>query len=296
MRIDDQPSGRTIEIPGRGTTFVRQSPGAGDGRPPLLLLHGWTTSADLGWQAVYPALRAAGWPLIALDHRGHAQGIRSDEPFSLEVCADDAAALLDVLGHDEVIAVGYSMGGPVAQLLWQRHPDKVAGLVLCATSRTFNGTPRERAMFSLLGGACATARRLREQRRHELAIRLLGGHRPDPQAWRSCADTHDWLTVLDAGRAIGRFDSRPWASSIDVPTSVVVTTRDHVVPPSRQLELAAAIPGASVHPVCGDHAVCIAQAEELVPALLRALTSVRSRIAIEQPVERLVELLLLDAA
>ena len=278
MPTDELPPGRHLELPGRGTTFVRESPGAGDGRPALLLLHGWTTSADLGWQAVYPALHDAGWPLIALDHRGHARGIRSDEPFTLEDCADDAAALLEALGHDRVIPVGYSMGGPVAQLLWQRHPDKVAGLVLCATSRTFNGTARERAMFSLLGGACATARRLREQRRAELAIRLLGGHRPDPDAWRSCADTHDWLTVLDAGRAIGRFDSRPWAPSIDVPTSVVVTTRDHVVPPSRQLELAAAIPGASVHPVRGDHAACLAQADELVPALLRALSSVQTRL------------------
>lgn len=282
MDAEDLPPGRHVELPGRGTTFIRELPGDAD-RPTLLLLHGWTTSADLGWRATYPALRDAGWPVVALDHRGHARGIRAEAPFTLEDCADDAAALLDELGHERVIAVGYSMGGPVAQLLWQRHRDKVAGLVLCATSRTFTGTARERAMFSLLGGACATTRRLREQRRADLAIRLLGGHRPDPAAWRSCADTHDWLSVLDAGRAIGRFDSREWAPSIDVPTSVVVTTRDHVVPPSRQLELAAAIPGATVHPASGDHAVCVANADELVPALLRAVGSVAARLGSAQP-------------
>ena len=48
-------------------------------------------------------------------------------------CADDMAALIDELGTGPVIAVGYSMGGPIAQLLWKRHPEKVAGLVLCAT-------------------------------------------------------------------------------------------------------------------------------------------------------------------
>ena len=282
MNAELLPPGRHVDLPGRGTTFVREAAGRPD-RPALLLLHGWTTSADLGWGASYPALLDAGWPLVALDHRGHARGIRGDGPFSLEDCADDAAALIDTLDVGPVVAVGYSMGGPVAQLLWQRHRSSVAGLVLCATSRTFNGTPRERAMFSLLGGACATARRLREQRRADLAIRLLGNHRPDPEAWRSCAATHDWLSVFDAGRAIGRFDSRDWAPTIDVPTSVVVTTRDHVVPPSRQLELAAAIPGATVHPVCGDHAVCLAQAEELSPALLRALESVRGRLAADQP-------------
>ena len=40
-------------------------------------------------------------------------------------------------GIDRIIPVGYSMGGPIAQLVWRRHPDRVDGLVLCATSRNF---------------------------------------------------------------------------------------------------------------------------------------------------------------
>ena len=56
-----------------------------------------------------------------------------------------------------VVVVGYSMGGPVAQLLWQRHPDLVAGLVLCATSDRFAFGPTEGrvscdACSRLLGG------------------------------------------------------------------------------------------------------------------------------------------------
>ena len=51
------------------------------------------------------------------------------QPFRLEDCADDIAALLAALGVDRCIAVGYSMGGPIAQLLWQRHPHLVDGLV-----------------------------------------------------------------------------------------------------------------------------------------------------------------------
>ena len=53
-------------------------------------------------------------------------------------CADDVAALVEELGTGKVIAAGYSMGGPVAQLLRRRHPDKVAGLVLCATAPAFS--------------------------------------------------------------------------------------------------------------------------------------------------------------
>ena len=104
------------------------------GAPTLLLLHGWTASADLNWFPEYGPL-AERWSVLAIDHRGHGRGIRSDDRFRLADCADDAAAACAELGIDRVIAVGYSMGGAIAQLLWHRHRDLVAGLVFCATSR-----------------------------------------------------------------------------------------------------------------------------------------------------------------
>ena len=271
------PPGRNLKLAGRGTTFVREA-GPADA-PTLLLLHGWTANADLNWRGAYGALSTL-YHVVAPDQRGHARGIRDRQAFRLEDCADDAAALIDALGLGRVTAVGYSMGGPVAQLLWRRHPEVVDSLVLCATSRTFNGTRRERALFGLLSGASATARHMNEAQRAALAMRLLSRRHIDPSAWSWALQTvasHDWMAIIEAGRAIGRFDSRPWSSSIDVPTSVVVTTRDRVVPPARQLELAAAIPGATVHPVAGDHAVCLANAEEFVPQLLEAVTSVVRR-------------------
>src|SRR5688572_28316008 len=121
------PSGRHIELAGRGTTFVREAPGP-EGAPTVLLLHGWTANADLNWRTAFPAL-ARSFRVIALDQRGHDRGIRDSRSFRLEDCADDAAALVTQLGIQRVIPVGYSMGGPVAQLLWQRHRDLVDGLV-----------------------------------------------------------------------------------------------------------------------------------------------------------------------
>ena len=64
-------------------------------------------------------------------------GLRSRRVFRLADCADDCAATLVELGTGPVIVVGYSMGGPVAQLLWRRHRDLVVGLVLCATTAGF---------------------------------------------------------------------------------------------------------------------------------------------------------------
>ena len=106
-----------------------------------------------------PELRPARPPLPG--HRARPPRARARPagrtPFRLEDCADDVAALLDVLGVERCIAVGYSMGGPIAQLLWRRHPELVDGLVLCATSARFNGTPRERLLSGLATGGSIVA-------------------------------------------------------------------------------------------------------------------------------------------
>lgn len=99
----------------------------------VLLLHGWTATADLNWFAVYETL-GQHFRVISLDHRGHGRGIRTRKPFRLADCADDAACLLSELGIKKVIPVGYSMGGPIALLMWRRHRAVVDGLILCATA------------------------------------------------------------------------------------------------------------------------------------------------------------------
>ena len=92
------PPGAAMELPGRGTTYVRRLEGPPDA-PTVLLLHGWTASADLNWFTCYAPL-AEHYRVIALDHRGHGRGIRSRKTFRLEDCADDAVAVCDVLGID----------------------------------------------------------------------------------------------------------------------------------------------------------------------------------------------------
>ena len=127
------PPGRRILLPGRGTTFMREVAGP-PGAPTLMLLHGWIASGGLNWfQAFEPLSRH--FRVIAPDLRGHGRGIRSWRHFRLTDCADDVAALVDRLDCGPVIAVGYSMGGPVAQLLWRRHAHLVSGHVLPGVMR-----------------------------------------------------------------------------------------------------------------------------------------------------------------
>ena len=75
------------------------------GRLLRLVAVGATASADLSFFPVYDRLAEA-YRVIAPDARGHGRGMRPAEPFTLEDCADDAAALLDQLGADRVIVVG----------------------------------------------------------------------------------------------------------------------------------------------------------------------------------------------
>src|SRR5688572_23026857 len=129
------PEGRMLELPGRGSTFVTDTPGPRPDSPTVLLLHAVGTTGLLAWYPSVPAL-AKRYRVVTMDQRWHGRGIQSEE-FSLQDCADDAAAVIDELGLGQVIVVGYSMGSIVAQRIWRQHPAKVAGLVLGATTDRF---------------------------------------------------------------------------------------------------------------------------------------------------------------
>lgn len=264
------PPGRVIAVPGRGELFVRDS--GGDG-PPVLLLHGWVVSADLNWWPTYGMLRDAGQRVLALDHRGHGRGLRSPAPFRLTDCAADAAALLARLDVGPVTAVGYSMGGPIAQLLAAEHPDVVRAVVLCATSAHWTSWRQKLIWRSLAGVRLALG--LAPDRVWRAGLRASGFRDSPTTSWTVAELTRGSATDLaEAGRELSRFDSRPWlAERVTQPAAVVVTTRDDGVPPAHQRSLGALL-GAPTFEVTGDHLAVIAKAEAFNAALLQALAAV----------------------
>ena len=128
----EPPPARTLTVDGIGELFLRDSGGSG---PPVMLLHGWTASADLNWWACYRDLQDAGYRVLAIDHRGHGRGLRTYERFSIADCASDAAAAIEALGCAPAVVVGYSMGGAIGQVLASNHPGVVSSLVLSATAQ-----------------------------------------------------------------------------------------------------------------------------------------------------------------
>ncbi len=276
------PRGDRIELPGRGTTFVRSVAGPPTA-PTVVLLHGWIASGGLNWFTTFEPLSRR-YSVLAPDLRGHGRGIRSRRRFRLADCADDVAALLRQVDSGPVIAVGYSMGGPVAQLLWRRHPDLVQGMVLCATAYRFVAGARERFVFgSMMATAVGTTRAGQLLTRLPADSLRRWGPKSTPtppanlRAWAAGEmRRHDRVKIMEAGQAIGSYNARRWIGDIDVPTTVMVTTRDRAIAPREQRRLAAAIPGAIVQELDDGHVVCAKR--EFGPAVVRAVDSVQARL------------------
>ncbi len=265
----------TFTLPNGAAMAYRDT--ASSTNPPLMLLHGVGMTADLNWGAAYPAL-CRQFRVVAPDLPGHGRGIRPWPKFGIEECADHVMTLADSLGLDQFISCGYSMGSLVAQQLWRQHPDRVSGLVLCATSRNFLGSAVERMAASLSPIFAVTAQL-------NPFLRVLGadafglGYLNDLDAGtRAYVHTERGLTstarVAAAVAAVGEFTSHEWIGDVDVPVSVLVTTRDSVVPTSRQLKLAEAMPHATVITVDGDHGVFVAAPKLFAEKLLEACAAV----------------------
>ena len=270
------PVTRLVELPGRGVTRVWECAGPPGGET-LMLIHGVACTAELNWGKVFAPL-AAHFRVVAADLRGHGDGIRAGSRFRLEDCADDVAALAAVLGTGKFTAVGYSMGGMVAQLVYRRHASLLSGLVLCSTAGNVGSPAQELAAFALPAAAAGLQWNpvLQLVSAEVLGSALLGPiEDPATASWaRAQLGRTTLVSAVSAIQAVSQFSSDGWISQVDIPTAVVVTTRDRIVPAGRQLGLARAIPGASVHEVDADHAVCITAPQVFARTLLEACWSV----------------------
>lgn len=268
----EMPHARTVLVGDRGEFFLRDT--GGDG-PRVMLLHGWVVSADLNWHGAYEALARAGYRVLAIDHRGHGRGLRALQPFRLADCAADAAAVLRALDADPAIVVGYSMGGAIAQLMARDHADVVAGMVLSGTCQHFQD-PATRGAWKWMG-LMGLLIGLAPRTFYGAGLRRQGLGRDAESAWLvSELMRHEARDIAEAGRELGRFDSRPWLATLDVPTTMVLTANDTAVAPAKQRELATAARASRVIEVGLDHLELTARAEVYNRALLAALAALPS--------------------
>lgn len=285
--VGQMPAGEIVDIPGRGSTFVYDS-GPSDG-PTYVLLHSLACTGLMTWYPALDVMREFG-RVVIFDQRCHGQGIEAQR-LLFEDCADDVVALADVLGIDTFVPVGYSMGSLVGQLVWRRHRERVAGLVLCAATAAVSRARYEQVATGLFASLIETL--TPAPRRFDPAAAVARG--------RFGGHFDDYLWVLGQARAtspggitraiaeVVRFDSSRWVGEIDVPTAVVVTMKDHAFGVARQQWLAESIPGAELVPVQAGHAGCTLQPAQFVPGLALAVESVHHRLPDSNQVRRAVK-------
>jgi 3-oxoadipate enol-lactonase len=262
--------GRTVYV-GDNEFLVRE---AGPVEAPaVVLIHGLAGSSLAEWYRVGPIL-AKDFRVIILDNRSHGLSPQSRGRFDVSEEADELAGVLDALGVGEATVVGYSMGGTIAQALAQRHPARVGRLVLVAT---FSHHPPLRRYLRVVGLVVARAwERLTGWGTPDVrSLYLLGVRAVDTKHARWLwEETHrrDPDAGAQAAFAMLRFDARDWVRALKVPTTVIIPTRDQLVPPAWQYELAASIAGADVVEIGGARHELPWTHPELVAEVIAAST------------------------
>lgn len=268
------PQVRPVRIPGRSVFvgdeefFVREV--GPEDAPPIVLIHGWSFDGEMTYFRLVEKL-AVERRLIIPDLRNHGKSDWVRGRYDVAELADEVAGILFALDTPAATVMGYSLGGMVAQELARRHPGLVDRLVLAATAARPVPVRRLAARaFFWLGSALGHISVFETTRVTETLLRRKQGITPAEARWLNHAlRRRDPHLYYHAGSAAWRFDSRSWVGSLRVPTAVVVTLRDWVVPTPAQRELAELARPDEVVEIDAGHESILTVPEPYVDLLLR---------------------------
>jgi pimeloyl-ACP methyl ester carboxylesterase len=126
--------------------FERMGPSSHLEGKPVLLVHGFGSSAHQNWKSTgwYGSLTGAGFAVVAMDCRGHGLSDKPHDPafYGHDRMAEDAVQVMDAAGIAAAMVVGYSMGGFIALRLAAAHAARVAKLAVCGVGEFYLRGPR----------------------------------------------------------------------------------------------------------------------------------------------------------
>jgi pimeloyl-ACP methyl ester carboxylesterase len=212
---------------------------------PLVFLHGFPfSSAMWGPQVVHFSRH---YRVIVPDLRGFGKTSLDPEKqtSTMELMADDVAALLDHLKLSRVVLVGFSMGGYISFPFYRKYPQKVRALVLCDTrseADTDEGKAGRHALIKEVGEKGSTAAA------DAMIPRLFGpdSYRRQQETVAQIAGligrTHPAAIIAAAAGIAERPDSTELLSQIEVPALVMVGRDDVITPVEGARKMAAQLP------------------------------------------------------
>jgi 3-oxoadipate enol-lactonase len=232
----------------------------------LLLLHAFPLDASM-WEPQVSAFQAE-LPVIAPNFPGFGGTPLHGQVMHMEDAADVAAEAAEAAGMQRVVACGLSMGGYVALAFWRRYRGRVLGLVLANTRA---GADDEAAKARRR----ALADRLKAEGNEFLVENpppLLSAH-ASPELWERVkhiirAQPAEAIAAASLGMA-ERPDSTEDLADIDVPTLVVTSTSDELIPPNATTPMADQIPGVTLELIQGAGHLSNLEAPDEFNRLLR---------------------------
>ena len=209
----------------------------------LLLIHAFPVDASM-WEQQIEALSGE-TQVLAPSLPGFGGSAAAGDVLTMDTAADFLAEELDRAGAGRTVVCGLSMGGYVAFSLWRRHPERIAGLVLANTK----AEPDDEA-------GREKRRAVAEKARTEGSGAIADAPPPllseaaDPALWERVkqmirAQSGEAIAAAALGMA-DRPDSRPILGEIQVPTTVIVSSGDTLIPADVTAPMADAIPDATL--------------------------------------------------
>lgn len=222
-----------------------ESHGSGD---PLLLIPGLGSDAST-WSQFVPEFQ--NYRIVIVENRGSGRSAKPGGPYSTEIMAEDAVALMDHLGIAQAHIIGKSMGGMIAQWIAARWPSRVRSLVLASTVMYHDRYGNE-----LLDLARTVAQKAGLFAVYRLTF-MLSYSREYCMNNRSRLEQMEALIAkldpaellrgyFEQSSACQKHDSRAIAAKIRCPTLVIVGQDDLITPAQDSKDLAAAMPDAQL--------------------------------------------------
>ena len=206
-------------------------------------------------------LLADDYGFVFYDKRGHGLSELGDAPHTIETHAADLAGLLDHLAIASAVVCGLSIGGVIAQCLYQVRPQMIDGLILCdtaariGTDEMWNGRIEATLSEGIASFADGVMEKWFTPDFHEKRSAELAGYRTMLARQSPAGYAAACAAIRDA-------DYRAKAASITVPTLCVVGDQDGSTPPELVAGLARSIPGARFEVIAGaGHIPCVEQPE-----------------------------------
>jgi len=217
----------------------------------VVLPHCWGCSHAI-WIPVARRLLDTGHRVVLYDQRGHGASTRGTVPLSIEVLAHDLTAVLDACDVHGAVLAGHSMGGMTIMSLATHRPDvlkdRARAVVLVATAAADNsaGFAQAERFAATLIASPVVSRALRSKNGHRFVRNVFG-----VEPVRAHMDLTRELFAECHGSVRGGFLTAMTSmnllegiASIEVPTSVLVGSRDRLTLPARADQIVSTIPGA----------------------------------------------------